>query len=98
MKHAALATDDASLSAIKAGDVVHVLARVVDVHDDGATVDIIGSRSRFRVHPRLCLIAAVEPHREGQVDVIEALCGSHGRVVADDLMRSRRAAPRAVAG
>lgn len=93
MKQSNALTDDAALSAIKCGDIVHVLARVVDVHDDGATVDIIGARSRFRVHPRLSLIAAVEPHVDGDLDIIETLCGAQGRVVAGDLMQARRAGP-----
>jgi hypothetical protein len=93
VKHLAPLTDEHAIAAIKPGDVVHVLARVVEVFPDGPTVDVVGERARYRVHPRHCLVVAVEQSiaPAGNVDVIELLCGAHGRVIADDLMRARRA-------
>lgn len=85
-----VALDPATLAAIKPNDVVHLRARVVEIFDDCITVDVIGPRSRFRVHPCKVLLTAVEPSTDGEIDVVERLCGEHGRIHEVGLPHLRR--------
>lgn len=84
--------DAVSVATIQPNDVVHLRARVVEVFDDCVTVDIVGHRSRYRVHPRKAMLTAIErAPADGLPDVIEQLSGPFAGRREPGMMHLRRA-------